>query len=189
MKNIAKKTEKWVVIEDNRKSTYLVSSRGRCKKISKATGEETITRGFQVPSQPKYLRFHHNYVHRLVAEAFLPNPSNYEQVDHINCNPLDNRASNLRWTSRKENNTRLHAQRLRSKNAKFTSHQGQMLRAEREVDGETEVRFYKSGIAAARDIGCSSVLVYRAANPDDFAKRACGWKFEWVSCESLLKVV
>lgn len=64
-----------------------------------------------------------------------------------------------------------------------------MLRAEREVDGKTEVRFYKSGIAAARDIGCSSVLVYRAANPDDFAKHACGWKLEWVSCESLLKAV
>ena len=38
--------EQWAVFEDNSKSTYLVSSRGRCKKISKATGEETITRGF-----------------------------------------------------------------------------------------------------------------------------------------------
>ena len=55
-----------------------------------------------------------------------------------------------------------------------------MLRAEREVDGKVEVKFYKSGIAAARDIGCSHVLVYRAANPDDFAKSAHGWKFEWV---------
>ena len=55
-----------------------------------------------------------------------------------------------------------------------------MLRAEREVDGKVEVKFYKSGIAAARDIGCSHVLVYRAANPEDFPKSACGWKFEWV---------
>ena len=179
MKN--RHTEQWVVFDENSRSTYLVSSRGRCKKVSKETGEETITRGFQVPSQPKYLRFCNNYVHRLVAKAFLPNPNNYEQVDHINNNPLDNRVSNLRWMSRKQNNTRLHAQRLRRKNSKFTNHQDQVLRAEREVDGKVEVKFYKSGIAAAKDLGCSHVLIYRAANPDDFAKRAHGWKLEWVS--------
>lgn len=55
-----------------------------------------------------------------------------------------------------------------------------MLRAEREADGEVEVKLYKTGTAAARDIGCSHVLVYRAANPSDFPKRACGWKLEWV---------
>lgn len=38
--------ETWAVIADNSKSTYLVSSRGKCKKIDKSTGEETITRGF-----------------------------------------------------------------------------------------------------------------------------------------------
>lgn len=55
-----------------------------------------------------------------------------------------------------------------------------MLRGERTVDGKTEVKFFKNGTTAAREIGCSTVLVYRAANPHDFAKRACGWKLEWV---------
>lgn len=132
-------------------------------------------------SQPTYLRFCNDYVHRLVAKAFIPNPNNYEQVDHINSNRQDNRVANLRWISRQDNNKRLHARRLRRENAKYTNHQDQVLRAEREVDGKTEVRIYQSGTAAARDIGCSSVLVYRAANPDDFPKRACGWKLEWVA--------
>jgi hypothetical protein len=43
------------------------------------------------------------YLHRLMAEAFIENPLNKNEVNHINGQKLDNTLENLEWLTRREN--------------------------------------------------------------------------------------
>ena len=48
--------------------------------------------------------FKQPHIHKVVAEAFIPNPNNYPQVDHIDCDKLNNKVDNLRWCTQSMNN-------------------------------------------------------------------------------------
>tara|TARA_R110000868_G_scaffold403257_1_gene680368 strand:- start:115 stop:621 length:507 start_codon:yes stop_codon:yes gene_type:complete len=48
-------------------------------------------------------RMRNTTIHRLVAETYIPNPYNYDTINHINEDKEDNRVENLEWMSRADN--------------------------------------------------------------------------------------
>ena len=56
---------------------------------------------------------HKKRVHRLVAEAFIPNTNGLPEVNHKNLNKRDNEVTNLEWVTGEEN--REHYQRMKCK--------------------------------------------------------------------------
>lgn len=122
---------RWLLLEDFEgeiwrpidefKDWYEVSNYGRVRTIErrvyrKGRGNSTIYRDWH----PHIMKAHDNengyllvtlggkrikkrYLHRLVETAFIPNPHNKNEVDHINTRKSDNRLCNLRWVNKSEN--------------------------------------------------------------------------------------
>ena len=83
---------------------YQVSECGDVKRIgkNKILKQQLVKGYFKLELCKNSLRKNHN-IHRLVALAFIPNPLNKEQVNHIDGNKLNNSVSNLEWATAKEN--------------------------------------------------------------------------------------
>lgn len=100
--------EEWKVITDY--PNYMVSNLGRVRNKSgkilqpaKCGGVDGKTYYTVKLGRNGYTEHKNKRVHRLVAEAFIPNPHNKREINHIDGNHLNNVVSNLEWSTRSEN--------------------------------------------------------------------------------------
>ena len=111
-------------------------------------------------------------LHRVVAEAFIPNPHGYDQVNHINGDKSDNRAQNLEWCNAQQNMD--HSIRTglrdiygdRNPSAKLTWDQVEMIRNEY-VKGSKEY----STKALGRKYGVTDVMIGKIIRNECWVRR------------------
>ena len=109
-------TEFWKIIEypDVRNNTYEVSTFGRIRNVNtgKILKDQSDKSGYRIIwlSMNQINTGKTFKVHRLVAHAFIYNPMNKPEVNHINGDKSDNHISNLEWVTSSEN--QIHAVRL-----------------------------------------------------------------------------
>ena len=108
--------EIWKEIQDY-EGLYEVSNLGRVKSLPKARykiPKETILTPRKHPYKfvnlSKDSKVSTKSIHRLVANAFIPNPNNKPVINHIDCNPSNNNVSNLEWATSLEN--QMHSRKL-----------------------------------------------------------------------------
>lgn len=88
---------------------YEVSNLGRVKSLPRKTSTGGIMKpsttvwGYLMCALWKDGKGKSFSVHRLVAEAFIPNPGNKPTVNHIDCNKKNNHVDNLEWCTQTEN--------------------------------------------------------------------------------------
>lgn len=87
---------------------YEISNFGRCKPtVSRYKSVEFLktrkNRGYERVTLYKNGKRKDYFVHVLVAKAFIPNPNNKPQVNHIDGDKANNHTSNLEWVTQSEN--------------------------------------------------------------------------------------
>lgn len=96
--------EEWKVIEENK--NYEISTLGRVMNIRNGhilTPNKRKDGYCSVLVLTGFKKYTRVLIHRLVAQAFIPNPNNYKEVNHKDFDTSNNCVDNLEWIAHKDN--------------------------------------------------------------------------------------
>ena len=178
--------EIWKDIKDY-EGLYQVSNYGRVKSLEKVVIKtyrgnrnhkarilkQSNVKGYLYVKLQKNKQKKNFGVHRLVAEAFIPNPDNYNEIDHIKpitndeCN---NCVCNLRWCNHKQNmldNIETY-KNIRAKKVNCY-----------DLDWNY-IKTYESILSASKDLKLSEVNIRRCCNGHKHHKRVGKYRFQLI---------
>lgn len=157
----------------------VVGSRRKCLRFNKARilsprKSKTYNGGYYSIDLKKDGNTHKVYIHRLVATHFIPvTDSSLKEVDHIDCNTLNNHVDNLRWTT--------HSLNMRNRNtvAKTSmSHIGNKNAPRKAVIriGQCHTKIYTS-MGETKQDGFHAAAVYRCCNNLQALHKGYRWMY------------
>lgn len=176
---------------------YEISNFGRL--ISKKQKEPKIIKGFIEKSgyihvvltkmrNGKNIKRRSTRIHRLVAEAFLPNPNNYSEINHIDMIKTNNVVSNLEWCTRKYNQNEAFKQKPNMINHLNNYNKYEKTKRIVQFDKNGDyIAIYPNAKAAEKITGICSRNILQVVNKTPFnskgsiRKSAGGYKWEFES--------
>ena len=190
---------KWI---EGYEGMYIITSYGRVYSVVRRDKYCRISGGGEIKQALTATGYHfvslykkgkgvQEYVHQLVARAFIPNPENKNCVDHIDNNKSNNNVDNLRWVTHKENmNNTITKMRMINESAKYISQVGSDNPFSRKIEVRTVdgtfVGVYESAGEAARALKiANSNSIGRVARGE--RPQSHGYVFKYLS-EAKMKI-
>lgn len=144
--------------------------KGKVLKPCKTQDRSGCDEGYYVVNLRQYGTSNVRFVHRLVAEAFIPNPTELPTINHKNGNKQDNNVSNLEWATYAENNIHALLFNLRQPRGNWVIQIS---------DNNAVVGVFKSVCEASRMTGIGRSLISHCVNHR--VKSAGGYR--WIKIE------
>lgn len=152
---------------------YQVSNMGNVKNVLKdRVLKPAIKRGYyQIGLRNKGTRKFYQ-LHRLVAQAFIPNNNNLPQVNHIDENKLNNHVANLEWCTASYNNC--YGTRLKRVYEKNKSRKDVIF-----IDLKKNIiKEFTSIMEASRKTGISPSCIVRSCKKENYIPRKYLWRYK-----------